>query len=85
MMMNSSYQRVLHEIAELGIWGGDFINIDNAENLSCVEFEFYRSVFKKKFEEESEGKKKLIEAAFEAARKYCESICKNIQGLGKKK
>jgi hypothetical protein len=81
MQLNSAYQQVLNDIAEIGIFCSPFINISEAENLSCVEFDYYRSIFKEKFEKEQENKAEFIKASFEFAKKCTEAICKTVAGV----
>ena len=81
MASNSSYQATLVNISELCIWATPFINIRDAENMSCVEFDFYRNTFQEKYENDMEQKSKLIEASFKAAKVYTEAICKTIAGV----
>lgn len=78
MQLDSSYHKTLYEIAELGIWAAGFINISEVENLTCVEFEFYRNVLKEKYEAEMENRKDLIEKAFKFGGNCTETICKTI-------
>ena len=86
MASNSSYQQILVNISELCVWASPFINIGDVENMSCVEFDFYRNTFQEKHESDMEQKSKLIEAAFKAAKSYTETICKTIGSVfgGKK-
>jgi len=81
MQLNSAYQQVLNDIAELGVVSSSFINISEAEDLSCVEFDYYRSIFKQKYEKEQENKAEFTKASFEFAKKCTEAICKTIAGV----
>jgi hypothetical protein len=86
MLCNSSYQQIINEIAEIGIWASPFINIGDAENLTCREFDFYKEVYKEKFEKEQENKQEIIKKAFEFGADCTKAICKTIAGVfGKRK
>ena len=78
--MESSYQATFHECVELVIWASPSINIDGVDNLDIYEFEFYRKVFKDKFENDAKNKQEFIKNTFEFARKCVEVICKTIAG-----
>lgn len=77
-MHMSAYQQVLNDIAELLIYSSPSINIGDAEELSCVEFDYYKNIFKQKFEKELENKSEFIKNTFEFAKKAVEIICKTI-------
>ena len=81
MLCNTSYQQTLNEIAEIGIWASPFINIGDAENLSCLEFDFYRTVYKEKYEKEQEHKQETIKKAFEFVGECTKAICKTVAGI----
>ena len=78
MMCESCYQQVLNDISELGIWAAPFINIGEAEELTCLEFEFYRKVFKEKYEAENSNKNEIIKMAFEYVGQCTKAICETI-------
>jgi hypothetical protein len=78
MMCGTCYQQVLSDISELGVWASPFINIGDAHDLPCDEFEFYRRVFKEKYEKEQEYKVDIIKKAFEFAGQCTNTICKTI-------
>ena len=80
-MQMSAYQQVLNDIAELLIYSSSSINIWEAEELSCVEFEYYKNIFKEKFEKELENKNEFIKNTFEFAKKAVEIICKTIANV----
>lgn len=80
-MQMSAYQQVLNDIAELLIYSSSSINIGEAEELSCVEFEYYKNIFKQKFEKELENKNEFIKNTFEFAKKAVEIICKTIANV----
>jgi hypothetical protein len=80
-MQSSAYQQVLNEIAELLIYSASSINIEEAEELSCVEFDYYKNIFKQKFEKELENKNEFIKNTFEFAKKAVEIICKTIANV----
>ena len=81
MLCESSYQQILNNIAELGIWASSFINISEAEDLSCTEFDFYREVYKDIYEKEHEAKQDTITKAFEYAGECTKAICKSLGGM----
>lgn len=86
MLCNASYQQTLNEIAELGIWAAPFINIGDAKSLSCREFDFYRSVYKEKFEQEQEHKQETIKTAYKFAGECTKAVCRTVAGIfGKRK
>lgn len=78
MMCESCYLQVLNDISELGIWAAPFINIEEAEELTCLEFEFYRNVFREKYEKEQENKMEIIKKAFEYGGQCTKAICDSI-------
>lgn len=80
MQHNSSYQQVLNDIAEIGVVSASFINISQAEDLSCVEFDYYREIYKQKYEKEQENRAEFIKSTFDFAKKCTEAICKTIAG-----
>jgi hypothetical protein len=86
-MYVDSYVNILNKIAKMGVVADSFINISNAEEMNCVEFDFYLNAFTEKYEKESESRKELITAAFKTAKNCTEIICKTIGGVfgGKKK
>lgn len=77
-MQAGAYQQVLNELLEITIYSSASININEAEELSCVEFEYYKSFFKQKFEKEMDNKNEFIKNTFEFAKKAVEIICKTI-------
>ena len=80
-MFDTSYQQILNNIAELGIWASPFINRCDVEDLSVFEFEFYRTIFKEKYEKEAENKNQVISKAFEYAGECTKAICKTLGGM----
>jgi hypothetical protein len=79
-MYVDSYANVLNRIAQMGVYASPFINISEAEELNCVEFDFYLKVFEDKFEKEMENRNELIKNAFGMAKNCTEAICKTIAG-----
>lgn len=80
-MYVDSYANVLNKIAQMGVFASPFINISEAEDLNCVEFDFYLKVFEDKYEKEMENKTQLIKNSFEMAKNCTESICKTIASV----
>lgn len=63
------------------MYSGSGIPIEDIENLTSVEFEYYYKIFKEKFEKESENRNEFIQNTFEFARKCVEVICKTIANV----
>jgi hypothetical protein len=80
MTFDLGYRNTLSQITELLIWANGLLSIPVIEELDQIEFEFYRTFFRKKYEEDNEQKKKFIENTFEFANKAVEVICKTIAG-----
>ena len=80
-MQSGAYQQVLNDILELLIYSSASINIGEAEELSCVEFDYYKGIFKEKFEKDTENKNEFIKNTFEFAKKAVEIICKTIANV----
>lgn len=77
-MYSDSYQKVLNDIIELVVFSNNAISITEAEEIGCVEFEYYKNIFKEKYTKDIENKKEFIQNTFEFARKAVETICKTI-------
>jgi hypothetical protein len=65
-------------MAEMLIWSNGFINIGEMDRMDVFEFDAFREMFKKKYEEDADSKKEFTKATFEFARKGIETICKTI-------
>lgn len=80
MTFDLGYRNALSQIIELLVWSNGIVDKSEIEEMDQIEFEFYRTFFRKKYEEDNEQKKKFIENTFEFANKAVEVICKTIAG-----
>lgn len=81
MIYSDAYQNILNKIAAFYVYTGSSLNLDDIENVNCVEFEYYFNLFKEKFEKENENKNEFIQNTFEFARNCVEVICKTIANV----
>jgi len=80
MTFDLGYRNTINQILELLVWSCGSIDKTQIEELDQVEFDIYRTFFKKKYDDDNEQKKKFIENTFEFANKAVEVICKTIAG-----
>ena len=80
MLLDTSEAEIMKEVAEMAVWSDNCININDALNLTVLDFYIYRKIFKELFDQKTESKQKLVEASFEMAKKCTETICKTIAG-----
>lgn len=80
MTFDLGYRNALSQVIELLVWSNGLLTKNQIEELDQVEYEVYKTFFKKKYEEDNEQKKKFIENTFEFANKAVEVICKTIAG-----
>lgn len=80
MTFDLGYRNALSQVIELLVWSNGLLTKDQIEELDQVEYEVYKTFFKKKYEDDNEQKKKFIENTFEFANKAVEVICKTIAG-----
>lgn len=80
MTFDLGYRNALSQVIELLVWSNGLLTKDQIEELDQVEYDVYKTFFKKKYEEDNEQKKKFIENTFEFANKAVEVICKTIAG-----
>ena len=80
MTFELGYRNTINQIIELLVWADGLLSVDQIDNFDQIEFDIYRTFFRKKYEEDNEQKKKFIENTFEFANKAVEVICKTIAG-----
>jgi hypothetical protein len=80
MTFDLGYRNTINQIIELLVWANGLLDKNEIEELDQIEFDLFRSFFKKKYEDDNEQKKKFIENTFEFANKAVEVICKTIAG-----
>ena len=80
MTFDIGYRNTVNQVIELLVWANGLLNKDQIESFDQLEFDMYRSFFKKKYEDDNEQKKKFIEGTFDFANKAVEVICKTIAG-----
>jgi hypothetical protein len=80
MTFDLGYRNSINQVIELLVWSSGVLDKQEIEELDSIEFDIYRTFFKKKYEDDNEQKKKFIENTFEFANKAVEVICKTIAG-----